>query len=55
MLRPDETGLNQLSNFNVLQAGDHRILLCTSHYRAQPPACSDLDMIVFDEAWLRSS
>ena len=51
----NETGLNQLSNFNVLQASDHRILLCTSHYRAQPPACSDLDMIVFDEAWLRSS
>jgi len=48
----DEVGPNQLSNFNLLQAQDGRILLCTSHYRAQPPACSDLDMLVFDEAWL---
>lgn len=48
----DDVGANQLSNFNHLQAGDGRILVCTSHYRAQPPACSDLDMIVFDEAWL---
>ncbi|MBI3985904.1 MAG: exo-alpha-sialidase [Lentisphaerae bacterium] len=48
----DETGANQLSNFNLLQAADGRILVCTSHYRALPPACSDLDMLVFDEAWL---
>ena len=48
----DEVGPNQLSNFNLLRARDGRILLCTSHYRAQPPACSDLDMLVFDEAWL---
>ena len=51
----DEVGLNQLSNFNHLQAQDGRILLCTSHYRAQPPSCSDLDMVVFDEAWLGSA
>ena len=51
----EEVGANQLSNFNLLQAADGRILLCTSHYRAQPPACSDLDMIVFDEAWLDAS
>ena len=48
----DEVALNQLSNFNLLQTADGRILVCTSHYRAQPPACSDLDMLVFDEAWL---
>jgi len=48
----DEVGDNQLSNFNLLQMGDGRILVCTSHYRAQPPACSDLDMFVFDEKWL---
>ena len=48
----DEIGANQLSNFNLLQAADGRIMVCTSHYRAQPPACSDLDMLVFDEAWL---
>ena len=48
----DETGANQLSNFNHLQTKDGRILLCTSRYRAQPPASSDLDMLVFDEAWL---
>ncbi|MBT4500675.1 MAG: hypothetical protein HOC74_23290, partial [Gemmatimonadetes bacterium] len=51
----DEIGANQLSNFNLLQMGDGRILVCTSHYRAQPPACSDLDMIVFDEEWLDGS
>ena len=50
----DETGANQLSNFNHLQTSDGRILVCTSHYRAQPPHCSDLDMLVFDEAWLDS-
>ncbi|MBT7862642.1 MAG: exo-alpha-sialidase [Gemmatimonadetes bacterium] len=48
----DEVGANQLSNFNLLQAADGRILVCTSHYRAQTPACSDLDMLVFDETWL---
>lgn len=48
----DEVGENQLSNFNLLQAADGRILVCSSHYRAQPPACSDLDLFVFDEAWL---
>ena len=48
----DEVGANQLSNFNHLQTADGRILVCTSHYRAQPPACSDLDLLVFDEAWL---
>ena len=51
----EEVGANQLSNFNLLQAADGRILLGTSHYRAQAPACSDLDIIVFDEAWLDAS
>ena len=51
-LLADEVALNQLSNFNLLQARDGRILLCTSHYRALPPACSDLDLLVFDEQWL---
>jgi len=50
----DEVGANQLSNFNHLQTADSRILVCTSHYRAQSPDCSDLDMLVFDEAWLDS-
>ena len=48
----DTIGLNQLSNFNMLRAPDGRILLCTSHYKAQSPACSDLDLLVFDEEWL---
>jgi hypothetical protein len=50
----DEIGANQLSNFGVIQAADGRILVCTSHYRAQQPRCSDLDMVVFDEEWLRA-
>jgi len=43
-----------LSNFDVQQMRDGRIVLCTSHFRAQTPTCSDLDMLVFDEAWLLS-
>ena len=48
----DEVGLNQLSNFSVVQLKDGRILLCTSHYTAQPPNCSDLYLAVFDEQWV---
>lgn len=47
-----ETGLNQLSNHDVIQLADGRILSCVSHYRARRPACSDLDMFVFDTDWL---
>lgn len=50
----DEVGANQLSNFNHLQTDDGRILVCTSHYRAQLPNSSDLDLLVFDEGWLAS-
>ena len=50
----EETGANQLSNFDVQQLRDGRIVLCTSHFRAQIPTCSDLDMLVFDENWLLS-
>ncbi|MFH1568433.1 MAG: sialidase family protein, partial [Gemmatimonadota bacterium] len=50
----DEVGANQLSNFNHLQTADGRILVCTSHYRAQLPNSSDLDLLVFDEGWLDS-
>jgi hypothetical protein len=48
----DEIGQNQLSNHDVIQLPDGRILVCLSHYIAQRPARSDLDMLVFDEAWL---
>ena len=48
----NETGRNQLSNHDVSQLPDGRILVYASHYRAQVPACSDLDMFVFDEEWL---
>ncbi len=51
----DETGLNQLSNHDLIQLPDGRILSCVSHFRAQRPACSDLDMYVYDEAWLDRS
>jgi hypothetical protein len=50
----EETGLNQLSNFDVKQLRDGRILVCASHYQAQDPRCSDLYMLAFDEPWLRS-
>lgn len=48
----DEVAANQLSNFHLTQTADGRILVCTSHYRALPPACSDLDLLVFDEEWV---
>ena len=48
----DDVEANQLTNFNHLQTADGRILVCTSHYRATPPACSDLDLLVFDQEWL---
>jgi len=48
----DELGMNQLSNFNMLQTIDGRILVCTSHYHIQAPCNSDLDMLIFDEEWL---
>ncbi len=50
-----ETGLNQLSNHDVAQLPNGRILVCTSHYRAQTPKYSDLDMLIFDEEWLTRS
>ena len=48
----DETGLNQLSNHGLLQLEDGRILLGLSHYHARRPMTSDLDMALFDQAWL---
>jgi hypothetical protein len=48
----DEVDANQLSNFHLTQAADGRILVCTSHYRTLLPACSDLDLLVFDEEWV---
>jgi hypothetical protein len=49
-----ESGLNQLSNFGVTQLRDGRILLATSHYHAIPPTTSDIDLALFDEAWIRN-
>ena len=48
----DETGQNQLSNHGLFQLEDGRILLGISHYHTRRPMTSDLDMAVFDEAWL---
>lgn len=48
----DETGSNQLSNHGLIQLDDGRLLLGISHYRDVRPMTSDLDMAVFDEAWL---
>jgi Neuraminidase (sialidase) len=47
-----ESGLNQLSNFGVIQLNDGRILLATSHYYATPPTTSDIDLALFDEKWI---
>ncbi len=47
-----ESGLNQLSNFNVIQLSDGRILLATSRYHATPPTTSDIDLALFDESWV---
>lgn len=48
----EETGSNQLSNHGLIQLDDGRILLGISHYRDVRPMTSDLDMAIFDEAWL---
>jgi Neuraminidase (sialidase) len=48
-----ESGLNQLSNFDVTQLKDGRILLATSHYHAIPPTTSDIDLALFDEEWVK--
>ena len=47
-----ESGLNQLSNFGVIQLNDGRILLGISHYHATSPTTSDIDIAIFDENWL---
>lgn len=47
-----ESGLNQLSNFDVIQLNDDRILVATSHYHAIPPNTSDIDLALFDEKWI---
>ena len=49
----EESGANQLSNHGVTQLGDGRILVGISHYHARRPMTSDLDMAIFDEAWVR--
>lgn len=48
----NEIDQNQLSNHDVIQLPDGRIIVGVSHYRAQRPACSDIDLYLFDEAWL---
>lgn len=48
----DETGTNHLSNHGMIQLDDGRILLGISHYRDVRPMTSDLDLAIFDEAWL---
>lgn len=48
----EETGRNQLSNHSVIQLDDGRILAGISHYHAIRPMTSDLEMAIFDEAWL---
>ncbi|MFA6109515.1 MAG: sialidase family protein [Candidatus Latescibacterota bacterium] len=48
----DETGTNQLSNHGLIQLDDGRLLLGISHYRDVRPMTSDLDLAIFDEAWL---
>lgn len=48
----NETGENQLSNHALVQLDDGRILLGLSRYHAICPMVSDLDMALFDEAWL---
>lgn len=48
----EECGTNQLSNHGMIQLDDGRILLGISHYRDVRPMTSDMDMAIFDEAWL---
>jgi hypothetical protein len=50
-----ENGSNQLSNHGLIQLDDGRILLGISHYRDVRPMTSDLDVAVFDEAWLEGA
>ena len=40
------------ADVSLLQRGSGRILLGISHYRDVRPMTSDLDMALFDEAWL---
>lgn len=47
-----ESGMNQLSNFGVIQLNDERVLLAISHYHAIEPTTSDIDLALFDEAWV---
>lgn len=47
-----ESGTNQLSNHGLIQLDDGRILAAISHYRDVRPMTSDLDLAIFDEAWL---
>lgn len=47
-----ESGTNQLSNHGVIQLDDGRILAGISHYHDIKPMTSDLDIALFDEAWL---
>ncbi len=54
ILIKEESDRNQLSNFGLLQLDDGRLVLSISHYHATPPTTSDVDIAVFDEAWLRS-
>ena len=48
----EECGTNQLSNHGMIQLDDGRIFLGISHYRDVRPMTSDMDMAIFDEAWL---
>lgn len=50
----NETGANQLSNHNLIQLDDGRILVGLSHYHGTRPMASDVDLAIFDEAWLRT-
>lgn len=50
----NETGENQLSNHNLIQLDDGRILAGISHYHGTRPMASDVDLAIFDEAWLRA-
>lgn len=50
----NETGANQLSNHNLIQLDDGRILAGISHYHGTRPMASDFDLAIFDEAWLRA-
>lgn len=47
-----ECGKNQLSNHEMIQLKDGRIIHAISHYRAVRPITSDLDMAIYDEKWV---